>query len=94
MRIGAGMTGMEAVRDRKEPETRGGRFRNGSYSEATSFENSMWMISGSRVQELENRDGREETEENGVPQERAESCGESQGGIQGAVRISGEGRRH
>lgn len=73
MRIGAGMTGMEAVRDRKEPEARGGRFRNGSYAEAMSFENSMWMISGSRVQELENRDGREETEENGVPQERAEA---------------------
>ncbi|MCI8692475.1 MAG: hypothetical protein HFH91_06985 [Lachnospiraceae bacterium] len=70
MRIGTGMAGMEAVRDRKGPEERGGRFRTGSYSEAMSFENSMWMISGSRVQELEEKDGREE---NGVPKEKAEA---------------------
>lgn len=73
MRIGGGMAGMEALRDRKGPEERGGRFRSGSYSEAMSFENSMWMVSGSRVQELEERDGREDSEERGVPQERAEA---------------------
>lgn len=59
MRVGFGMTGAEAAKSEKNTEERGSRFRSGSYSKAESFENSMWMVFGSRVQQLENREGGE-----------------------------------
>lgn len=73
MQIGSGMTGMEAAKNRKHMEERGNRFRSGSYSEAESFENSMWMVFGSRVQQLENRESGEAAGADAISKDRPEA---------------------
>lgn len=73
MQIGSGMTGMEAAKNRKHMEERGNRFRSGSYSEAESFENSIWMVFGSRVQQLENRESGEAAGADAISKDRPEA---------------------
>lgn len=73
MQIGSGMTGMRTAEEQKFSRERGSRFRGGNYSDAVSFENSIWMVTGSRMQELESREEGEDTSLDGVSKERTEA---------------------
>ena len=73
MQIGSGMTGMKTTEEQKFSGERGNRFRGGSYSDAVSFENSIWMVAGSRMQELESREEGKDTSLDGVSKDRTEA---------------------
>lgn len=73
MQIGSGMTGMKTAEGQKASGERGSRFRSGSYSDAVSFENSIWMVTGSRMQELESREEGQNTSLDGASRDRTEA---------------------